>query len=123
VAINQLHVPVGKTAVIRLSSKDVIHSFFLPVMRVKQDVIPGMSIPIWFDPIVAGKSEIACAQLCGLGHYRMKGFLTVHEAGGYEAWLAQQAAELAPPPEPESAPADTTGQAAPPAPEEPSSHH
>jgi cytochrome c oxidase subunit 2 len=92
--INQLHLPVDKTAFIRLSSKDVIHSFSLPVMRVKQDAIPGMSIPLWFEPIVAGKSEIACAQLCGLGHYRMRGYLEIHEPGGFEKWLEEQGAEL-----------------------------
>ncbi len=111
--INQLHLPVNKMAFIRLSSKDVIHSFALPNMRVKQDAIPGMDIPVWFEPVVAGQSEIACAQLCGLGHYRMRGYLTVHEPGGYEAWMAEQLAELQPEEEEaapvESAPADSAG--------------
>jgi cytochrome c oxidase subunit 2 len=92
--INQLHLPVDRPALIQLSTKDVIHSFSLPVMRVKQDAMPGLAIPVWFTPVVAGKSEIACAQLCGLGHYRMRGFLEVHEAGGFEKWLSDQAAEL-----------------------------
>ena len=72
--VNQLHVPVHKPVIVRLSSKDVIHSFFLPVMRVKQDVIPGQVIPVWFEAVETGKFEIGCAQLCGLGHYRMRGF-------------------------------------------------
>jgi cytochrome c oxidase subunit 2 len=92
VTINQLHLPVGKYAMIYLSSKDVVHSFSLPIMRVKQDVIPGMRIPTWFKPVKTGKSEIACAQLCGLGHYRMKGYLTVHTQEGFDKWLASQAA-------------------------------
>ena len=85
--INQLHLPIGRPAIIYLTSKDVIHSFFLPVMRVKQDVIPGMSIPTWFTPTKTGKFEIACAQLCGLGHYRMKGFLTIHTQEEYDQWI------------------------------------
>lgn len=90
--INQLHLPIGKPAIIDLTSRDVMHSFALPVMRVKQDVIPGMSIPTWFTPTKTGNFEIACAQLCGLGHYRMKGFLTVHTQQEYDAWIEEQAA-------------------------------
>lgn len=107
--INQLHIPVHKTVRIDLSTKDVIHSFFLPELRVKQDAIPGMNIPVHFEATMTtdkfldsvkgtpreGKGfEIACAQLCGMGHYRMKGFLTVHDPAGYEAWLADQEALL-----------------------------
>jgi len=88
------HFPVNKPVILHLSSKDVIHSFSIPVMRVKQDLIPGMSIPIWFEPIKTGDWEIACAQLCGLGHYRMRGYLTVHTASEYEKWLADEAAAL-----------------------------
>jgi len=90
--INQLHLPVRKTALLYLTSRDVLHSFFLPVMRVKQDVIPGMSIPVWFTPVKIGQWEIACAQLCGLGHYRMRGFLTVQSQEEFEKWLKEQAA-------------------------------
>ncbi len=104
--INQLHLPVNKPAVLHLSSKDVIHSFNMPHMRVKQDMIPGMSIPIWFLPIVTTDEmrqrtgndefvyEIACAQLCGLGHSAMRGFYTIHTQEGYDAWLAEEAALL-----------------------------
>ncbi len=91
VTINQLHLPIGHPAVIYLSSKDVIHSFSIPVMRVKQDVIPGMVIPTWFTPTKTGNFEIACAQLCGLGHYRMKGYLTIHSEEDFNTWLASQA--------------------------------
>ena len=84
--INQLHLPIGKPAVIHLTSRDVMHSFFLPEMRVKQDVIPGMIIPTWFTPTKTGKYEIACAQLCGLGHYRMRGFMTIHSQEEFQTW-------------------------------------
>ncbi|MCH7589988.1 cytochrome c oxidase subunit II [PVC group bacterium] len=88
--INQLHLPVDKPVIIHLSSKDVLHSFYLPEMRVKQDAIPGMSIPLWFKPVKTGNWEIACAQLCGLGHYRMRGFLHIHSQNDYDAWLKEQ---------------------------------
>jgi cytochrome c oxidase subunit II len=103
--INQLHLPVGRQALIYLSSKDVIHSLFLPQMRVKQDAIPGQVIPVYFTPAkvtppesqypaCAGTKtcwEIACAQLCGLTHYRMQGYYTIHDQAGYQAWLAENA--------------------------------
>jgi len=85
--INQLYLPIGRPAIIHLTSRDVIHSFSLNVMRVKQDVIPGMSIPTWFTPTKTGKWEIACAQLCGLGHYRMKGYITIQTQEEYDAWV------------------------------------
>ena len=89
--INQLHLPIGRPAIIHLSSKDVVHSFAIPVMRVKQDTIPGLSIPTWFTPTKSGQWEIACAQLCGIGHYYMRGKITVHHQDEYDAWLAQNA--------------------------------
>ncbi len=95
VTLNQLHLPVDKPAIIHLRSKDVIHCFSLPYMRIKQDTIPGMDIPVWFVPTQTGNSEIACAQLCGLGHYRMKGFLTVETQDEFDAWLQEQADLLA----------------------------
>jgi cytochrome c oxidase subunit 2 len=93
--INQLHLPVGKPVIVRLSSKDVIHSFFLPQMRVKQDIIPGMEIPVWFEPTQTGQWEIACAQLCGLGHYRMRGYYTIHDQAGFDQWMVERLAEKA----------------------------
>jgi cytochrome c oxidase subunit 2 len=93
VTLNQLHFPVGRPVVATLRSKDVIHSFFLPEFRVKQDAVPGMSTRIWFDSMRVGHWEIACAELCGLGHYRMKGFVTVETPEEYEKWLAEQAAQ------------------------------
>ena len=103
--VNQLHIPVDTPINISLSTKDVIHSFTLTELRVKQDAIPGMEIPVWFEATMTtdelleeikgtareGRGfEIACAQLCGLGHYRMKGFMTIHEMDDYEAWLAEE---------------------------------
>ena len=96
VTLNQLHIPVGRPIVVALRSKDVIHSFFLPEFRVKQDAVPGMTTRIWFDGQRVGHWEIACAELCGLGHYRMKGFLTVETQEDFDKWLAEQAAQAAP---------------------------
>lgn len=160
--INQLNLPVGKPVIIYLTSKDVIHSLNIPLYRVKQDVIPGERIPVWFKPVMTtaqiqeqqtedvsiadGKmsphlgmmvsmkdynakdgssiikkgdsfsdemipqllqtgitsvsaapetpTEIACAQLCGLGHYRMRGFVTVQTPEEFNSWLAEQASYL-----------------------------
>ncbi len=160
--VNQMHVPVNKPVIVRLSTKDVIHSFSLPTMRVKQDAIPGQVIPLWFTPILTtdqlvaemaeqfqlkpegtspklferialkdfiGKdstvilkkgdvfsqdvvkllldagvtevlaapnitTEIACAQLCGLGHYRMRGYLSVDSKEVFDAWMSDQVAQL-----------------------------
>lgn len=89
--INQLHVPVDMPVIVKLSSKDVIHSFTIPVMRVKQDAIPGESIPLWFEAKKTGEFEIACAQLCGLGHYRMRGFFVVDSKEKFDEWLKAEA--------------------------------
>lgn len=91
--LNDLHLQVNRDVVIRLTSKDVIHSFSLPYMRVKQDTIPGMEIPVHFRPVkVSGVEtwEIACAQLCGLGHYRMKGRYQVQTQADFDKWMKEQ---------------------------------
>jgi cytochrome c oxidase subunit 2 len=107
--LNQLYLPVNKPIIVRLRSKDVIHSFGVPELRVKQDAIPGLTIPIWFVPTVTtaemrartGKAEfqyeIACAQLCGLGHARMRGFVTVQTAEEFQTWLDERVKELSEP--------------------------
>ena len=107
--INQFHIPVNKKIRIDLSTKDVIHSFKLPELRVGQDAIPGMTIPIHFEATMTSEQflkqmvgtpregkglEIACAQLCGLGHYRLKGYLTVETEDEYNDWLDLQAEYL-----------------------------
>ena len=96
VTINQLNLPVDRPVLVHLSSLDVIHSFGLFEMRVKQDAIPGMVIPVWFIPNRIGAYEISCSQLCGLGHFRMRGFLNVQAEGDYRKFLADEAALLAP---------------------------
>ena len=93
VALNQLHLEVNRQALIHVTSKDVIHSFKLPVMRVEQDAIPGMDVPIHFTPIRTNNGdlwEIACAQLCGLGHYRMRGQIFVDQKEALRKWMAEQ---------------------------------
>lgn len=90
---NQLNLPVDQPVVIELSSLDVVHSFFVPVLRVKQDAVPGLVIPLSFTATAIGKHEIACSQLCGLGHAQMRGFITLMEPAGFEAWLAKRSAE------------------------------
>ena len=107
--INQLHLPVNKMVKLYISSKDVIHGFSLPEMRVKQDAVPGMQIPIYFTPTMTTEKflkqiegtaregmgyEIACAQLCGNSHYRMRGFMTIHNEDGYNKWLSDEAEYL-----------------------------
>ena len=107
--INQLHLPVNKLAKLYISSKDVIHGFALPEMRVKQDAIPGMQVPVYFTPTMTTEEflseikgspregmgyEIACAQLCGNSHYRMKGYMTIHSEEDYVNWLNEEAEYL-----------------------------
>ena len=92
--INQLNLPVDRPVLVHLSSKDVIHSFGLSEMRVKQDAIPGMEIPVWFVPNRPGAYEITCSQLCGLGHYRMRGFVTIQSQSDFQIWMAEQEREL-----------------------------
>jgi cytochrome c oxidase subunit 2 len=92
--INQLNLPVDRPVLVHLMSKDVIHSFGLYEMRVKQDAVPGLSIPVWFIPNRVGEYEIACSQLCGLGHFRMRGFVTIQSADDYSKWMADQVKEL-----------------------------
>lgn len=102
VTLGELHVPVNRPVIVELSSKDVIHNFALVSMRIAQDAIPGSLIPMWFKPIKTGTYEVICGQLCGLGHYGMKGTLVVDEPAEYQAWLKERAelagTQVAPPP-------------------------
>jgi len=95
--INQLNIPINRPVLVHLSSKDVIHSFGLYEMRIKQDAIPGLEMPVWFVPTRAGEYEITCSQLCGLGHYRMRGFVNVQSAADYDKWMADQVKALTTP--------------------------
>ena len=94
---NQLHLPVGRPVRVYLTSEDVIHSFFLPHFRVKQDAVPGMRIPVWFEATDTGQFVLGCAELCGLGHYRMRGAVTVHTTEAFDAWQRAQGAVAAAP--------------------------
>src|SRR3972149_931998 len=174
VSVNQMNLPVNKPVIVRLTTKDVIHSFGLPLFRVKQDAIPGETVRLWFTPtmttaeirdrlvrryslregvlprelqgpysaaedyadkdgnVIVGKGysfseeavqqltaagifdvkaspdsppEIACAQLCGLGHYRMRGFVTVQTQGEFDQWMKEQEAMI-----PQDVPAETAPQ-------------
>ncbi len=87
ITVRGLHIPVGRPVITRLNSKDVIHSFKIPVMRVTQDVIPGVEIAVWFQATETGKFQIGCAQLCGLGHYEMKADLVIESAEDFQKWL------------------------------------
>ena len=86
----EVYAPVDRAIVIRLRSTDVIHSFFVPSLRVKQDAVPGMTPEILVVPTQEGTFDIACAELCGLGHYRMQGFFNVVSEAGFERWLQEQ---------------------------------
>jgi len=83
---NSVHVPVNKIVNIILKSEDVIHSFFVPNLRLKQDAIPGREILVWFEATKIGKYEIPCAELCGFGHSGMLGHLYVHSDEDYQKW-------------------------------------
>jgi cytochrome c oxidase subunit 2 len=105
VTSGELHIPIDRPVIVQLSSKDVIHDFCVPAMRIAGDAIPGSLIPIWFTPIKTGTYEIVCGQLCGLGHFGMKGTLVVDTPADYQAWLKERAelagtptAPAAPPP-------------------------
>ena len=86
-------VPVNREVELILRAHDVIHSFFIPAMRFKQDAVPGLAIRMHFTPITTGDYEIACAELCGLGHYKMHGILKVVSAEEFDKWLAAREAE------------------------------
>jgi cytochrome c oxidase subunit 2 len=88
---NVMVVPVNKPVKVILHSKDVTHSFFLPGMRIKQDAVPGLTISIHFTPTTIGEYEIPCAELCGLGHYRMRGLLRVVMPENFDAELQKVA--------------------------------
>lgn len=89
-ARNRIHVPVGQPILVHLTAEDVIHSFFLPNLRVKQDAVPGMPQQVWFEAMETGEFELACAELCGTGHTRMRGVVVVQTMDEYEAWEREE---------------------------------
>ena len=87
--VNELHVPVDEMVMVKLESQDVLHDFFLPHLRIKQDAVPGSTIPVWFKATEQGEFDLVCAELCGWGHYKMKGRLIIETRDEYERWLAE----------------------------------
>jgi cytochrome c oxidase subunit 2 len=85
--VNDLHTPVGRPVAIRLKSEDVLHSFYLPHLRVKQDAVPGLAIPVWFQCDKVGEWDLVCAELCGWGHYKMRGQLTAQNDEDFQKYL------------------------------------
>lgn len=92
--LNTLTLPLNRTVIVHLSSRDVIHAFTLNEMRVRHDAIPGLATRTWFTPVVAGRWDIACSQLCGLGHYRMRGEYSVLPQEEWDRWLQSELALL-----------------------------
>jgi cytochrome c oxidase subunit II len=97
VFLDEMHVPVNKVIHVNLTSQDVIHSFFVPQFRIKQDAVPGRSILAWFEVTKPGKYEWPCAELCGFGHSGMRGWIYVHSAEDYKKWAAENLAADATP--------------------------
>lgn len=91
VTINRIPLIKDRPVMIQLSSKDVIHSFGLPNFRVKMDATPGMLVPVWFTPTVAGAFDVVCSQLCGLGHYRMRAVVEVVDEAAFAAFIQEEA--------------------------------
>jgi len=101
--VNDLHLPYGEEVLLVVKSEDVLHSFFLPNLRIKQDVVPGMKQTVWFKAKRPAVVDIVCAELCGWGHYKMRGQITFQSRAEYDEWLSQryleQEATAAPEPE------------------------
>lgn len=92
-AVNDLHLPSGQPVMINLRSRDVQHSFFLPELRVKQDAVPGLVIPVWFEAKASDTYSLLCAELCGWGHYKMKARLVAQPEEEWIAWLRELSEE------------------------------
>jgi len=90
VTVNEMHVVLNRPVSVRITAIDVIHSFSLPNFRMKQDAVPGRDVSIWFTPNKAGTYQIVCAQLCGVGHYTMRGNITVESQSAFDQWLGSQ---------------------------------
>ncbi len=88
--LNHLYVPVGATIGLTIEAEDVLHSFWMPNLRFKQDAVPGRAIKAWFKAVKTGDYPIACAEICGVGHGNMGGQLHVLSPEDYQTWLAQQ---------------------------------
>jgi len=93
VVTGTMYLPVDREVDVSLRAVDVIHSFFVPNLRFKQDAVPGLNIHMHFKPTAIGEYEIACAELCGLGHYKMHGIVHVVSQDDFDKWLAAREAE------------------------------
>ena len=87
-------VPVDEQVVFHLHSRDVLHSFSVPQFRLKQDAVPGMVIPVWFEATEVGEYDLVCMELCGWGHYKMAGRVRVVSREDYDAWIEEKTAEM-----------------------------
>jgi cytochrome c oxidase subunit II len=87
--INELHLPVGRAVKLTMISHDVIHSFYVPAFRVKQDVLPGRYSTLWFEPAKVGRYHLFCAEYCGTNHSTMRGSVTVMEPVAFQRWLSE----------------------------------
>jgi cytochrome c oxidase subunit 2 len=112
--LDEMHVPVNKVVHVHLRSQDVIHSFFVPQFRMKQDAVPGREIVQWFEASKPGKYELPCAELCGFGHSGMRGWIYVHTPDEYQKWAAENLrAEAAAPAAEEKKPEEAKPEPAP----------
>ncbi|GAB3775629.1 hypothetical protein GCM10028796_51790 [Ramlibacter monticola] len=86
----ELHLPLGRPVRVLLRSKDVLHNFAIAEIRVKMDLVPGLITRVWFTPTKAGTYDLLCQELCGIGHYAMRGRMVVEDAATFQAWLDRQ---------------------------------
>jgi cytochrome c oxidase subunit 2 len=86
----EVHLPLNRPVKVLLRSRDVLHDFYVPPFRARMNMVPGMVTSFWFTPTQAGRFEILCAQLCGVGHYNMRGMVVVEDQAAFDAWLAKQ---------------------------------
>ncbi len=93
--LSQMHVPVDTPVVVQMSAFDVVHAFYVPHLRIKQDAVPGMVTTFWFQATRTGQFEIACSALCGNGHYKMRGSLIIDTKEDFQKWLTVQTQEAA----------------------------
>ncbi|CAN5372216.1 cytochrome c oxidase subunit II [soil metagenome] len=94
--INELHVPVGRKIKLTMTTEDVLHDFFIPAFRTKMDVVPGRYTYMWFEPTMAGKYHLFCAEYCGLNHSGMGGYVYVMEQRDFDNWLSGSVAGQTP---------------------------
>ena len=93
IVVASLVIPVNQPILLQMHAKDVNHSFYVPALRIQQDFVPGMIIPLHFTATTPGKYELVCTQLCGLGHYQMRAYVEVKTQADFAAWLKQKEAE------------------------------